>query len=65
MKILSTLFGERIVSHDLWPTCSLEITLCDLFLSGYLKDEVHKTEDELERKHSLKCPIHLEKNYTV
>lgn len=37
------MFGERFISHGLWPPCTWDITPCDLFLWRHLKYEIYQT----------------------
>jgi hypothetical protein len=36
-------FGDHIITHGLWPSCSPDFTSCDSYLWGSLKDKVFKT----------------------
>ena len=42
MECLKDFFGDRIISKDLWPPRSPDLTSLDFFLWGYLKDRVYK-----------------------
>ena len=46
---LKQLFGERVLSlhnNTEWPPRSPDLTHCDFFLCGYLKDKVFRTPPE-------------------
>jgi transposase len=42
MALLHNLFGERVISKDLWPPRSPDLTSPDYFLWGYLKERVYE-----------------------
>lgn len=42
MKLIASFFGDRLVSKNLWPPRSPDLTSPDFFLWGYLKDRVYK-----------------------
>jgi hypothetical protein len=52
MQALSDVFGDRIISSDIWPARSPDPNPCDFFFWGYLKGKVcsnnPRTEEELE-----------------
>jgi hypothetical protein len=50
---LEGVFGDRIVSCGLWSACLLDLTPCNFYLCGNLKDKVCRmnphTEEELKK----------------
>jgi hypothetical protein len=68
-QALSDVFGDRIISSDIWPARSLDLNPCDFFFWGYLKDKVYsnnpRTEEELQdnirREISNSPAVHLQK----
>ena len=42
MDMLRGFFGNKIISKNLWPPRSPDLTSPDFFLWGYLKDRVYK-----------------------
>jgi hypothetical protein len=69
MQALSDVFGDRIISRDIWPVCSSDLNPCDFFFWGYFKDKVcsnnPRTEEELKeniRREISNIPaVHLQK----
>jgi hypothetical protein len=47
---LSDVFGDRIISSDIWPACSPDLNPCDFFFLGYLKDKVYSNNPQTEEK---------------
>jgi hypothetical protein len=41
MKLLDETFGERVISRNLWPPCSPDLTESELYLWGAAKSAVH------------------------
>jgi hypothetical protein len=52
LTALGGVFGGRIISRDLWPARSSDVTPCDLYLWRNLKDNVYRmnphTEEEVK-----------------
>jgi hypothetical protein len=50
-EALSNVFGDRIISSDIWSARSPDLNPCGFFFWGYLKDKVYnsnrRTEEEL------------------
>jgi hypothetical protein len=44
MQALSVVFGDRIISSDVWPARSPNINPCFSFFWGLLKDNVHYSD---------------------
>jgi hypothetical protein len=42
--------GDRIISHGSWPACSPDLTTCNLYLWGNIKDKVYKTNPYTEEE---------------
>ena len=42
MDMLEDFFGDRFISKNLWPPRSLDLTILDFYLWGYLKDKVYE-----------------------
>jgi hypothetical protein len=55
---LSNVFGDRIISSDIWPACSPDHNLCDLFLLVFLKDKINNRNTRKEKE--VKENIHKE-----
>jgi hypothetical protein len=36
-------FGDTIINSGLWPMCLPDLTPCDFYLWGNLKDKVYRT----------------------
>jgi hypothetical protein len=51
MQALSDVFGDRIISSDIWPARSPDLNLCGFFFWGCLKDKVYSNNP---RKEELK-----------
>jgi hypothetical protein len=47
---LSSVFGDRIISSDIWPARSPDLNLCDFFLWGCLKDKVYNNNPRKEEE---------------
>jgi hypothetical protein len=51
-QALSDVFGDRIISSDIWPARSPDLNTCDFFFWGCVKDKVYnsnpRTEEELK-----------------
>jgi hypothetical protein len=58
MQVLSSVFGDRIISSDIWPARSPDINPCDFFFWGCLKDKVYSNNPQMEEE--LKENIHRE-----
>lgn len=43
MEFLREFFGDRVISTGLWPPRSPDLSPCDFFLWGYLKDRIFRT----------------------
>jgi hypothetical protein len=43
MEELRQVFGDRIISRGLWPARSPDLSPCDFYLWGNLKQKVYKT----------------------
>jgi hypothetical protein len=41
MKLLNEIFGEHVISRNLWPPCSLDLTPPDVYLWGAAKSAVY------------------------
>jgi hypothetical protein len=41
MQALSSVFGHRIISNDIWPACSPNLNPHDFFFWGCLKDKIY------------------------
>jgi len=41
--VMSNRFPERFECGCSWPPCSPDMNPCDYFLSGYIKNHVHRT----------------------
>ncbi|KAJ4439393.1 hypothetical protein ANN_07515 [Periplaneta americana] len=54
MELIASFFDDRIISRNLWPPRSPDLTTPDLFLLGYLKYRVYATRpqtlDDLKHK---------------
>lgn len=54
ISFLTEFFGERLISTGKWPARSPDLTPCDFFLWGYLKDKVYLNKpssiDELKQE---------------
>jgi hypothetical protein len=50
LTALKGVFGNRIISCGLWPAQSPELTSCDFYLWGNLKDKVHRTNPDMEEE---------------
>ena len=59
MAAVGEVFGDRVISHGLWPPRSPDLTPPDFYLWGKLKGSVYahnpRTTDELKQK-ILGCP---------
>lgn len=42
LEALHKVFSDHVISRDLWPSCSHDLTPCVLHLSGRLKGKVYK-----------------------
>jgi hypothetical protein len=42
MKLLNEIFGERVISRNVWPPCSPELTPSDFYLWGAAKSAVYR-----------------------
>jgi hypothetical protein len=42
MVVLCEIFGERIISWGLWPSCSPDLSVCDFYLWGKLKQNMYR-----------------------
>ena len=56
---IERVFHDRIISTDLWPARSPEMTPCNFYLWGRLKDAVYKTYLCIleELKHNIRDEI--------
>jgi hypothetical protein len=48
MQALSDLFGDRIISSDIWPAHSPDLNPCDFFFWGCLNDKVYSNNPQTE-----------------
>ncbi|KAJ4450238.1 hypothetical protein ANN_01657 [Periplaneta americana] len=46
IRIIASFFDDRIISRNLWPPRSPDLTTPDFFLWGYLKDRVYATRPQ-------------------
>ncbi|KAJ4429843.1 hypothetical protein ANN_22047 [Periplaneta americana] len=46
MELIASFFDDRIISRNLWPPRSPDLTTPDFFLWGYLKDRVYATHPQ-------------------
>ncbi|KAJ4433897.1 hypothetical protein ANN_16210 [Periplaneta americana] len=46
MELIASFFDDRIISRNLWPPRSPDLTMLDFFLWGYLKDRVYATRPQ-------------------
>lgn len=46
MDMLEAFFGDRLISKNLWPPRSPDLTIPDFFLWGYLKDKVYEGDPQ-------------------
>jgi hypothetical protein len=44
MEILHEFFGENVISKEVWPSRSPDLTSPDFFLWSYLKDTVYRSD---------------------
>ena len=44
MREIENFFGDRMISKNLWPPRSLDLTPADFFLWGLLKGKVYKNK---------------------
>jgi hypothetical protein len=42
-QVIREVFGERVISDGLWPPRSPDLTPCDFYLWGNLKERVYQT----------------------
>jgi hypothetical protein len=42
LMVFKGVFGDRIISHGLWPACSPDLTPSDSYLWGNLKDKTYR-----------------------
>jgi hypothetical protein len=50
MQMLSELFGGRIISQNLWPPRSLNLSPQDFYLWGFLKENMYKNNPQTSEK---------------
>jgi hypothetical protein len=50
MQALSDVFGDRIISNDIWPARSPDLNPCDFFFWGYLKNKVYSNNPRTEEE---------------
>jgi hypothetical protein len=50
MQALSDVFGDRIISSDIWPARSPDFNSCDFFFWGCLKDKVYNSNTRTEKE---------------
>jgi hypothetical protein len=48
MQALSDVFGDRMISSDIWPAHSPDLKPCDFFFWGCLKDKVYSSNSQME-----------------
>ncbi|KAJ4444011.1 hypothetical protein ANN_05800 [Periplaneta americana] len=55
MELTASFFDDRIISRNLWPPRSPDLTMPDFFLWGYLKDRVYATRPQTldDLKHNI------------
>ncbi|KAJ4443577.1 hypothetical protein ANN_05251 [Periplaneta americana] len=55
MELIASFFDDRIISRNLWPPRSPDLTTPDFFLWGYLKDRVYATRPQTldDLKHNI------------
>ncbi|KAJ4437880.1 hypothetical protein ANN_13819 [Periplaneta americana] len=55
MELIASFFDNRIISRNLWPPKSPDLTTPDFFLWGYLKDRVYATRPQTldDLKHNI------------
>jgi hypothetical protein len=58
LEALWEVFGGCVISHSLWPPCSPDLTPCDFYLCGSLKDKMYKTNPHTLKE--LRNNIHHE-----
>ena len=61
LEFIVEIFENRIISRGLWPARSPDITACDFYLWGNLKNKVHKTNPHTldELKQNIRTEIKL------
>ena len=61
MLEIERVFHDRIISRDLWPPRSPDMTPCDFYLWGILKNAVYKTNPRTleELKHYIRDEINI------
>jgi hypothetical protein len=47
---LEGVFGDRIISSGLWPAHLPDLTPCDYYLWGTLKDKVYRMNSHMEEE---------------
>jgi hypothetical protein len=50
IQALSDVFGDRIISSDIWPAHSPDLSSCDFFFCDCLKDKVYSSNPRTEEK---------------
>ncbi|KAJ4431571.1 hypothetical protein ANN_20170 [Periplaneta americana] len=55
MELIGSFFDDRIISRNVWPPRSPDLTTPDFFLWGYLKDRVYATRPQTldDLKHNI------------
>jgi hypothetical protein len=68
MKALSDVFGDRIISSDIWPARSPDLIPCDFFFCACLKNKVcsnyprtEELKENIRREISNISAEHLQK----
>jgi hypothetical protein len=59
LEALQVVFSGRVISCGLWPPCSPDLTPCDSYLWGSLKDKVCKSNPHIleELRSNIRCEI--------
>jgi hypothetical protein len=58
MQALSDIFGDKIISSDIWVAGSPDLNPCDFFFLGSLKDKVYSSNPETEElKENIRTEI--------
>jgi hypothetical protein len=50
LTVLEGVFDDRIISRGLWPARSPDLTPCDFYLRGNLKDKFYRTNAHTEEE---------------
>jgi len=59
MQMLHKFFGSNIISQNVWPPQSPDLTPPDFCLCGVLKDNVHKNNPHMLKELKQKIPLYI------